>query len=63
MSGSRAVAGRGDGGEGGLVVLLLDRDGARIYQQLLVAVVDLRIAPPQGVQGCLCAQRLHSTVS
>ena len=60
MGGSGAVAGGGDGGEGRHKVLALHCDAGRVDEQLVIALVDLRVAPPQRVQRRLCAQRLRN---
>ena len=57
------MRGRDDGGEGRKEVAPVHTDQTRIQQQLLLAVVDLGVAPPEGLQGRLRAQRLAKEVS
>ena len=60
MCSGGAVRGRGHGGEGGQEVAARDADAGRVDQQLLIAVVDLRVRSPHRPQRRLRAQRLSA---
>lgn len=63
MRGRGAVGSRSHGREGGEEVALGDGHAAGVNQQLLIAVVYLRVVPPHRMQRRLRAQRLMNTVA